>query len=215
MTNTKDYWNKVAEQKNFTHKLLIEEINNFINKDSVILDVGCGYGRTLNDFYKLNYHNLTGIDYSENMISRAKKLNPQITYKLMSDNLIPFNDNSFDCIILFAVLTCIIENNDQIKIINEIYRVLKPDGVIYISDYLLNTDERNIQRYKEYKNKYENYGTFEIENNGIVRHHKKEWIQNIISIFKTIKYNELIHTTMNGNKSNGFYFIGKKECGNI
>jgi len=210
MNNTKDYWNKVADIKQFTHNLLINEISDKINNNSKILDVGCGYGRTLNEFYRHNYYNLTGIDFSENMILRAQKLFPKIRFNVMPDNQIPFNDNTFDCVILFAVLTCIIKNQDQEKIINEIYRVLKPKGLIYISDYLLNTDSRNIERYEKYKNKYENYGTFEIEQNGIVRHHDRIWIKKLTSKFTEINYKEIVHTTMNGNKSNGFYFIGEK-----
>jgi len=175
-----------------------------------MLDVGCGYGRTLNEFYKLGFRNLTGIDYAIKMIERGVNLFPQIDFKLMSDNTLPFSDNSFDLVTLFAVLTCIIDNRDQDKIIQEIIRFLMPNGAVYISDYLLNDDKRNIDRYELCKNKYQNYGTFELEDKGVVRHHDKKRIEEIISKFDSIKYNETVYTTMNNNKSNGFYFIGKR-----
>lgn len=38
-------------------------------------------------------------------------------------------------IILFAVLTCITEDEKQNALINEIKRVLKPGGIIYINDF--------------------------------------------------------------------------------
>ncbi len=30
-----------------------------------ILDVGCGYGRTLHELHENNYENLTGVDFSQ------------------------------------------------------------------------------------------------------------------------------------------------------
>jgi SAM-dependent methyltransferase len=211
MEKTKDYWNEVANEKIFSHPLRINEIEDYVNINSKILDVGCGYGRTLDAFYKLNYHDLTGIDYSQKMIDRGKLQYPYINFQIMENNEIPYHDNTFDCVILFAVLTCIIGNREQEKIISEIHRVLKSKGIIYISDYLLNTDQRNIDRYEKYKDKYENYGTFEIEGTGIVRHLNNTWIKQLITSFKKINYVEVIHTTMNGNKANGFYFIGQKQ----
>ena len=45
----KKYWDKVAEEKKFPTPFQIEEFEKHVLKEMNILDVGCGYGRTLNE----------------------------------------------------------------------------------------------------------------------------------------------------------------------
>lgn len=206
----KDYWNKVSETKQFSTPFQIEEFSKYVNKADIILDVGCGYGRTLNELYSNGYKNLIGIDFSKGMIERAKNINSDIDFRVMNNSKIDLPDNSVDSVILLAVLTCIVEDKEQENLISEIHRVLKNDGVIYINDFLLNNDERNLNRYSEFKNKYNKYGVFELPEGAVCRHHTIEWIKELLKDFNKIVFKELEYTTMNGNKSNGFYYIGKK-----
>ena len=206
----KDYWNKVSETKQFSTPFQIEEVSKYVNKADIILDVGCGYGRTLNELYSNGYKNLIGIDFSKGMIERAKNINSDIDFRVMNNSKIDLPDNSVDSVILLAVLTCIVEDKEQENLISEIHRVLKNDGVIYINDFLLNNDERNLNRYSEFKNKYNKYGVFELPEGAVCRHHTIEWIKELLKDFNKIVFKELEYTTMNGNKSNGFYYIGKK-----
>ena len=206
----KEYWNKVSKTKQFSTPFQFEEFSKYVKKEDTILDVGCGYGRTLNELNQFGFNHLIGIDFSEGMIERGKELYPNIEFRLMKDSKIDLPDNSVDSVILLAVLTCIIDDKEQENLIQEIHRVLKNDGVIYINDFLLNNDERNLNRYKEFKDKYNKYGIFELPEGAIVRHHTTEWIKNLLNKFKEVSFNETVYTTMNGNKSNGFYYIGKK-----
>lgn len=206
----KDYWNKVSETKQFSTPFQIEEFSKYVNKADIILDVGCGYGRTLNELYSNGYKNLIGIDFSKGMIERAKNINSNIDFRVMNNSKIDLPDNSINSVILLAVLTCIVEDKEQENLISEIHRVLKKDGVIYINDFLLNNDERNLNRYSEFKNKYNKYGVFELPEGAVCRHHTIEWIKELLKDFNKIVFKEIEYTTMNGNKSNGFYYIGKK-----
>ena len=206
----KEYWNKVSETKQFSTPFQIDEFSKYVKKDDVILDVGCGYGRTLNELYTKGYKNLIGIDFSKGMIERAKKINSDIDFRVMNNSKIDFPDNSVDSVILLAVLTCIVEDKEQEYLVSEIYRVLKKGGAIYINDFLLNNDERNLNRYNEFKNKYNKYGVFELPEGAVCRHHDKEWIKELLKDFKKKIFKEIEYTTMNGNKSNGFYYIGEK-----
>ena len=206
----KEYWNKVSETKQFSTPFQIDEFSKYVKKDDVILDVGCGYGRTLNELYTKGYKNLIGIDFSKGMIERAKKINSDIDFRVMNNSKIDLPDNSVDSVILLAVLTCIVEDKEQEYLVSEIYRVLKKGGAIYINDFLLNNDERNLNRYNEFKNKYNKYGVFELPEGAVCRHHDKEWIKELLKDFKKMIFKEIEYTTMNGNKSNGFYYIGKK-----
>jgi ubiquinone/menaquinone biosynthesis C-methylase UbiE len=95
-------------------------------------------------------------------------------------------------------------------LISEIYRVLKPAGILYINDFLINTDERNQSRYRKFEAKYGVYGIFELPEGAVLRHHSEKWLKELLYDFRTLKYEHLTFTTMNGHKSNGFYFIGEK-----
>lgn len=208
--NQKEYWDSVSNTKEFSTPFQIEEFSKCVNKDQIILDVGCGYGRTLNELYGLGYRNLIGIDFSEMMIKRGKEQFPYIDFRVKKGEKIDMPDNSVDAVILFGVLTCIINDNEQNVLISEIHRVLKENGIIYINDFLLNNDNRNLERYNKFENKYGQYGVFELPEGAVLRHHSKDRINELLKIFNVVKYEDLIFTTMNGNKSNGFYYIGKK-----
>lgn len=206
----KKYWNSVSEKKEFTTPFHLKEFAEYVGKEDMILDVGCGYGRTLNQLYEEGYHNLIGIDFSENMIERGKNQYPYLDLKVKLGRTIDMKDNYCDAVILFAVLTCIINDTEQMALLKEIKRVLKPNGIIYINDFLLNTDERNLDRYQLFKDKYQ-YGVFELPEGAVVRHHDIKWVEQCVEPFEKLVLKQVVYTTMNGNKSNGYYFIGRKN----
>ena len=207
----KAYWDSVADTKEFTTPFQLGIFSEYVSKDAKILDIGCGYGRTLNELYNSGYTNLCGIDFSEKMIERGKKLFPYLDLATASSSKTSFEDNSFDAIIIFAVLTCIISDNEQLALLKEAERILKPSGIIYINDFLLNTDERNVNRYNEYSAKYQRYGVFELPEGAIVRHHDIEWVEKSTGRFERLNLEQVVYTTMNGNKSNGYYYFGRKK----
>lgn len=53
---------------------------------------------------------------------------------------------------------CIIENCDQKYMVKEMKRVLRTGGIVYVNDFLLNEDERNMARYETCREKYGVYG---------------------------------------------------------
>lgn len=207
-----DYWDNVSEKKEFTTPFQADDFSKYVKQESYILDVGCGYGRTLNELYHSGYQNLIGIDFSSGMIERGKEQFPYLDLRVKKEaDKIALPDASVDAVILFAVLTCIRTNEEQEQLLSEIKRVLKPNGILYVNDFLLNTDERNLSRYAKYKEIYGVYGVFELPEGAICRHHDESWIKQLLNDFSELEYNHLTFTTMNGNKSNGFYFIGEKK----
>ena len=205
------YWNNVAPVKEFTTPFQMDIFKKYVNKDADILDIGCGYGRTLNELYNNGYKNCIGIDFSEKMIEKGKNIYPYLRLETIKNGEIEYSDNSFDAVILLAVFTCIIKDEEQIALLHKIKKILKQNGILYINDFLLNDDERNIKRYKEYEIKYKNYGIFELPEGAIVRHHNKIWVKECLKIYKELEYREIEYITMNGNKSNGYYYIGKNN----
>ena len=209
--NQEKYWDKVAEEKEFPTPFQIQYFKKYVSKEMKTLDVGCGYGRTLNELYNQGFKNLTGIDYSQGMINRGKRLYPNLNLIKTNGERIPFPDNEFDAVILLAVLTSSYKDEEQKNIISEISRVLKDDGILYINDYLLNQDERNLKRYQKYKDKYEEYGIFELQEGAVFRHHTEEHIIKLTEGFQELVFEKTVYNTMNGHKSNGFYYIGREK----
>ncbi|MBR2704424.1 MAG: class I SAM-dependent methyltransferase [Clostridia bacterium] len=205
-----EYWDSVAEEKNFTTPFQADLFEKYVEKDSIVVDIGCGYGRTLNELHELGYNNLIGIDYSGEMIKRGQSLYPYINFIKNDASKLNMEDNSVDSIILLGVLTCTVSNDDQKNLINEINRILKPGGIVYINDFLVNDDERNVERYNSFKEKYGVYGAFELPGGGVFRHQTEEWVNELLSVYEKKQYEVLTYTTMNGHKSKGFYYIGSK-----
>lgn len=206
----KEYWDSVSETKQFTTPFQADAFAQYVIPDARILDVGCGYGRTLNELYHMGYRNLTGIDFSKGMIERGKRQFPYLNLLVKVKESIDFPDNHFDAVILFAVLTCIPSEAEQKKLIAEIRRVLKPGGILYINDFLLNTDERNVERYEKYAKEYGTYGVFELSEGAVLRHHEEKYIHELTVPFEEKRFERLTFTTMNGHRSNGFFYIGAK-----
>ncbi|MHA1673792.1 MAG: class I SAM-dependent methyltransferase [Promethearchaeota archaeon] len=210
LEDQKEYWNRVADEKDFTTPFRIEIFSQYLPLPANILDFGCGYGRTLFSLYKAGYTNARGIDLSENMISRGKSIHPYLNLSIYSGETLPFEDNSFDAIIGLAIFTCIPNSERQSQTMGELYRILKPGGYIYLNDFLLTDDERNLTRYEKFQKKYKTYGIFELPSGGVFRHHSLEYFNQLIDKFTAIISSIEVFKTMNGNLTNGIFFLGQK-----
>jgi hypothetical protein len=112
-------------------------------------------------------------------------------------------------VLLFAVLTCVPGDEDQRALLGEIRRVLCPDGLLYISDLLLNRDLRNLERYGRYSEEYGTFGVFKLPEGAVVRHHRKEWIEELTGSFGQLEFESFEVVTMNGNRSAAFQYLGR------
>lgn len=204
------YWDSVANQKTFSHPLRVEWLRKHSNPQARILDYGCGYGRTLADLSNQSFTNVVGSDFSEQMLKRAGVNAPGALLVLNDGQALPFTGAAFDALLLFAVLTCIPADKDQQRLIAEASRVLRPGGLLYISDLLLNDDERNLRRYELFGRGNDCYGVFELPEGVVVRHHRKEWIDELLKPFEQLEYAPFTVTTMNGNSSAAFQYLGRK-----
>jgi SAM-dependent methyltransferase len=156
------YWDGVAQKKRFSHPLRLEWLECYLDSRARVLDYGCGYGRTLREMVQAGYQNVVGVDFSEAMLARCRQDFPQVSLIRNDGRTLPFKSESLDAVLLFATLTCIPENEAQRALIAEVERVLRPDGLLYISDLLLNEDTRNRERYERYAEVYGAFGVFEL-----------------------------------------------------
>ena len=206
----REYWDRVSETKEFTTPFQTEEFSRYVEKNACIADIGCGYGRTLDQLRHLGYTNLIGFDISEGMVRRGRRLFPELDLRVMSAGIVDLPSESVDACILFAVLTCIPDDSGEEQLLSEIFRILRPGGILYVNDFLLNTDERNLRRYGQFAEQYGAYGVFELPEGAVLRHFSEERILYLLRGFTEERFVPLSFITMNGNRSNGFYYIGIK-----
>jgi ubiquinone/menaquinone biosynthesis C-methylase UbiE len=128
----------VADEMNISHYELtswgLEKID--IKPDSIILDIGCGGGRTVNRLALLAPKGkVFGIDYSNDCVNWSIEFNKElidsgkVEVQNASVEKIPFEDNKFD--LALAVETVYFWPN-LLENFSEIRRVLKPSGRIMI-----------------------------------------------------------------------------------
>jgi SAM-dependent methyltransferase len=211
-----DYWNRVANRKRFSHPLRTDWLLRYVkNPESRLLDYGCGYGRTLAELSTAGFANIVGMDFSDAMLARARAAVPSALLVRNDGHGVPFKNDSVDAVLLFAVLTCVPDGEEQRALLAEVERVLRPSGLLYVSDLLVNDDQRNRERYERDARKFKCYGVFELPEGVVVRHHQKEWIDEITSPFEQLEFAPFTVTTMNGNASAAFQYLGRKptSCG--
>ncbi len=106
-----------------------------VKPDETILEVGVGTGLSL-PLYPKEAH-VTGIDISQEMLDKAEiKKEYYGLFNLdlynMDASSMTFADNTFDKVIAAHVITVV---PDPLKTLNEIKRVCKKDGEIFILNY--------------------------------------------------------------------------------
>jgi len=203
------YWDRVAQQKRFSHPLRLDWLNHHLNRSARILDYGCGYGRTLKQLDDAGYSNVIGVDFAAAMLARCRDEFGELRLIRNDGHTLPFTNDSLDAVLLFATLTCIPENEAQCALIAEFERTLRPGGLLYISDLLLNEDERNCERYERNAPTYGTFGVFKLPEGVVVRHHREEWIDELTSSFTQLEYEPFTVLTMNGNTSAAFQYLGR------
>ncbi len=140
MKKAKQYWDKKAKMynkmlKNYKPYIpMYEFIREPLTDNMQVLEVGTGTGlvaREIADKVK----SVEATDFSEEMIAQAKNIehSSNIIFSCADVFSLPFSENQFDVVVVANVLH-IIPNPE--KAMQEIKRVLKPNGLLIATIYL-------------------------------------------------------------------------------
>lgn len=102
-----------------------------LNENKIILDIGSGYGVYEREVCG-DVKQVLGIDIDISNIRKTKfdNIPDNLELFLASGNSLPFKNNSFHVVILIEVLEHL---EMDVQSLEEIYRVLKPDGILIIT----------------------------------------------------------------------------------
>jgi predicted TPR repeat methyltransferase len=127
-------------------------------KDARILDAGCGTGVVGECLNQDGYSNLEGVDYSQQMLDKARDKCIYSTLNLSDlTKTLDINDNVYEAIICVGTFTC---GHVGPEAFNELVRITKPGG------YICFTVREQAYEEDDYRTKMrelENIGVWELQ----------------------------------------------------
>ena len=139
------YYNKFNEDKRLTrrhgiieYRTTIKYIKEYLNTmtNPKIIDIGAGTGAYSIPLANEGY-DVTAIELvKHNLMTLKNKSNKVKTYLGNALDLSKFKDNTFDVVLLFGPMYHLISNEDKLKALSEAKRILKNNGLIFISYYM-------------------------------------------------------------------------------
>ena len=139
------YYNKFNEDKRLTrrhgiieYRTAMEYINKYLSTmtNPKIIDIGAGTGAYSIQLANEGY-DVTAVELiKHNLMTLKNKSNKVKAYLGTATDLSKFDDNTFDVVLLFGPMYHLISNEDKLKALFEAKRILKNNGLIFISYYM-------------------------------------------------------------------------------
>jgi len=168
---TRSTYTAIAEDFSRTRAQLwpaLDLFKDYIKENDKILDIGCGNGRLINLTRDIEV-DYTGIDYSAPLVEIARENYPDEKF-LVGDILdLDFPENYFDVVLLIAVLHHIPSAALRDKAVRNMYRVLKPGGLVLMTNWNLWQTRFWKYHYKYWRER--RAGKIDLDDNDILR----EW----------------------------------------
>jgi len=210
------FWDREGAHSESQCTLPTKEFLGLVGNNSRILEVGCGTGRVL--AVMLGYvhpRSLFGVDWSHASVCAAKARLGEVELCTGDCRYLPYQDQSFDSCILSALLTCFISTKDLLHVVKETYRVVKPLGIVFISDFLLNMSFRNLIRYAAGFVRYRSIGAFWAGQP--FRHFRYYELHKLLSSvgFQVINTKIISTRSWHGHLEKGVYFVCRKNSSHL
>lgn len=201
MSDKKRFWNIVAsfytlmqERKNSS---LYDALNmyalQYVNNTKEVLEVGCGTGQMTKALAEAS-KSYIATDYSSRMIKRASKRKiANAQFQAMDALALDFADSSFDVVVCANTLHVI---KDSEKALNEIYRVLRPGGLLIAPTFI-------------YEGKIHKVKLFILKVLGFKTYHKWE-AKDFLSFIRAHGFNVIDKKPINASPTMNLFLVGKK-----
>ena len=126
----------------------VEVLAEYIKPGDKVLDLGCGNGRLYQILAKKQVL-YTGLDQSGELIKLAKEKVPEVEFVVGEMTELSFTAESFDVVFGIASFNHIPGSELQLKSLQEMKRVLKPGGLIIMTNWNLLSDsaQKNIAKH--------------------------------------------------------------------
>jgi ubiquinone/menaquinone biosynthesis C-methylase UbiE len=122
---------KLIGRLKFTVKKFIKE-KDVVNKK--VLDIGCGYGWFELNALKRGVKEIHGIEITDEDLKTVRENIKDLRAKFKKGGALklPFRDNYFDTVVSWEVIEHIPKNTED-RMFKEVSRVLKKNGIFYLS----------------------------------------------------------------------------------
>ena len=134
-THVQDVYDIIAPHFDKTRAYLWNGVTNFLKalpNHSLVMDVGCGNGRNMSDIFskQVPYLEFIGCDFSQSFTQICHEKGLEV---FTGNNMVlGMRNNVCDAVISIAVIHHLSKKLDRIKCVNELIRVAKPGGRIFI-----------------------------------------------------------------------------------
>lgn len=116
---------------------IVKEFSNNFKDNSYVLDAGCGNGKNIKYFN--DKCNIIGIDKCQKFVEICSNQGFNVYFSDIRD--LPFENNTFDFVMSIAVVHHFDKEEDRIKAVKEMIRVLKPNGKLLFTVWAYESDE--------------------------------------------------------------------------
>ena len=129
---------------------LLREVGAWPLGDRRVLDVGCGGGDSLATLLAAaGPADVTGVDVDELRLARSRDRVRPGTFDVADGQALPFDDATFDVVLLFTVLSSVASDDGRRAIAAECRRVLRPGGGVLLYDFAFNPGNRETRGLSE------------------------------------------------------------------
>ena len=109
----------------------MKEFAALLSENAKVLDVGCGAGVPVDKFLVELGFDVTGIDFSKNMLRLAKTSVPKARFFRKDMTRLDFEENSFDGLTAFYSIIHV-PREKHFSLFQSFHRMLKPEGIMLV-----------------------------------------------------------------------------------
>ncbi|WP_412538619.1 class I SAM-dependent methyltransferase [Longispora sp. K20-0274] len=106
-----------------------------LESSQCVLDLGCG-ARALSAGPGRNARTTVGVDINANALRHLATRDLNVFPVLAEASMLPFRAQTFDAVLIVALMTVVPRYSDVERIVCEVRRVLRPGGALYVGDFL-------------------------------------------------------------------------------